>query len=64
MAEMLLIQNKPSCTAEPVKGSLTAQCIHHWVIEPPTGPVSKGVCKKCGEEKEFDNICPLDTQAG
>ncbi len=30
-------------------------CAHHWVIEPPSGPVSKGVCKKCGAEREFDN---------
>ncbi len=31
------------------------QCVHHWVIEPPSGPVSKGVCKICGTEKEFKN---------
>ena len=31
-------------------------CKHHWVIEPPNGPTSKGVCKLCGELKLFDNI--------
>jgi hypothetical protein len=31
-------------------------CKHHWVIEPPDGPTSKGVCKVCGEVKVFDNI--------
>lgn len=31
-------------------------CRHHWIIEPPNGPVSKGVCKLCGEVKVFDNI--------
>ena len=31
------------------------ECVHHWVIEPPEGPVSKGVCKICGAEREFDN---------
>ena len=31
-------------------------CRHHWIIEPPNGPVSKGVCKLCGEVKMFDNI--------
>ena len=30
-------------------------CVHHWVIEPPEGPVSKGVCKICGAEKDFHN---------
>jgi hypothetical protein len=31
-------------------------CRHHWLIEPPNGPTSKGVCKICGEVKFFDNI--------
>lgn len=31
-------------------------CKHHWLIEPPDGPTSKGVCKLCGETKVFDNI--------
>ena len=31
------------------------QCVHHWLIDPPEGPVSKGVCKLCGEVKEFPN---------
>ncbi len=30
-------------------------CKHHWVLESPNGPVSRGVCKKCGEEREFRN---------
>ena len=30
-------------------------CTHYWIIEPPIGPVSKGVCKICGSEKDFDN---------
>jgi len=31
-------------------------CKHHWVIEPPNGPFSRGKCKQCGAEKVFDNI--------
>ena len=44
------------------------KCIHYWLIESPTydrrnyrtrydsfGSWSKGVCKKCGEEKEISN---------
>lgn len=28
---------------------------HHWVIESPDGPVSRGVCRGCGETQEFLN---------
>jgi hypothetical protein len=31
------------------------KCPHHWLIEPPKGPTSIGVCKMCGAIKEFDN---------
>jgi|GEM_PF-1319432 len=31
------------------------QCRHHWLIETPQGATSKGVCKVCGEEREFRN---------
>ena len=30
-------------------------CAHHWFIEEPKGPMSKGVCKLCGEQQEFAN---------
>ncbi len=30
-------------------------CQHHWVIDRPAGPVSKGVCRSCGEERDFLN---------
>ncbi|MBM3133343.1 MAG: hypothetical protein FJZ95_09990 [Chloroflexi bacterium] len=30
-------------------------CIHHWLIDPPDGPTSKGTCKKCGATKHFVN---------
>jgi hypothetical protein len=33
-----------------------SMCKHHWLIEPPDGPISKGVCKLCGEVKVFDNV--------
>ena len=35
--------------------SLAAQCLHHWDIEPADGPISEGVCQKCGEVKKFTN---------
>ena len=30
-------------------------CRHHWVIEAPTGPVSRGTCQQCGNVREFKN---------
>ena len=30
-------------------------CRHHWAIEAPTGPVSRGTCRQCGAEREFKN---------
>ena len=34
-------------------------CKHHWLIESPHGPISKGICRICGDEKGFRNS--LDT---
>jgi len=31
-------------------------CVHYWIIEGSEGPVSKGVCKLCGAECEFENF--------
>ena len=33
----------------------SAVCVHHWIIGLPDGPVSRGMCKKCGAEREFNN---------
>ena len=38
------------------QGQLDTECIHHWLIEPPLGPISKGYCKICGVKKEFKNF--------
>ena len=32
------------------------ECQHHWVIAKPSGPVSRGKCRVCGEEKDFQNF--------
>ena len=34
---------------------VAAECTHHWVIDTPSGPVSHGTCKRCGEIREFRN---------
>ena len=39
-----------------------AKCVHHWNIAEPNGPISEGVCKNCGEKKEFQNSIFADTQ--
>ena len=31
------------------------ECKHHWIIDSPTGPVSLGACRQCGEVREFKN---------
>ena len=30
-------------------------CCHHWVIQPADGPESRGVCRVCGEVRDFKN---------
>ena len=31
------------------------QCMHYWVIQPATGPVSPGICQTCGDTRDFKN---------
>lgn len=38
-----------------MKETQTEICIHYWVIDPPEGPISQGVCIHCEEVKEFKN---------
>lgn len=40
------------------------KCCHYWIIETPNGPTSRGVCKFCGAEKEFDSYGPDSWWAG
>jgi len=34
------------------------ECHHYWIIEIADGPTSRGVCKYCGESREFLNAFP------
>ncbi len=36
-----------------------SQCRHTWMIESPNGPMSQGVCTRCGERGEFRNSIPI-----
>ena len=42
------VSQEEEATAQP-------QCTHHWLIDPPAGPSSRGRCKRCGEERYFIN---------
>ena len=33
----------------------TKEHAHHWVINEANGPLSEGVCKRCGVAKAFKN---------
>jgi hypothetical protein len=33
-------------------------CAHYWLIDSAEGHISRGVCKFCGEEREFLNSVP------
>ena len=46
-------------TVDPVNPAVvmeTKVCCHHWEIESPNGPYSKGVCTHCNEERAFQNF--------
>ena len=34
---------------------IKTECAHYWVIDRPNGPLSDGVCQRCGERREFTN---------
>ena len=36
-------------------GLSQVECAHFWLIDSPNGPTSAGVCKICGEAREFRN---------
>ena len=41
------------------EGSLV--CRHHWLIQAADGPTSAGVCRICGETKDFKNYVETAT---
>lgn len=51
---MMKAKTKEKNTKKPEK----EQCHHFWVIEIANGPSSVGICKHCGERKEFLNSFP------
>ena len=51
------LESIQSASEEVLGDELSEQpaCLHHWVIEKPAGPTSKGACRECGEERDFQN---------
>lgn len=47
--------------AELVENDAEISCMHHWVIQAATGPVSPGVCQTCGETRDFKNYVEAST---
>jgi len=47
--------------AELLYNFVRTTCTHHWLIEAPNGPVSKGVCRRCGEGRGFRNSAEYAT---
>jgi hypothetical protein len=42
---------------------LISDCCHHWVIESPDGPTSSGICRDCGEMRDFKNSIQVTSWA-
>jgi hypothetical protein len=36
--------------------------VHHWKIEPAAGPISRGKCAGCKEERDFENSIFAESQ--
>ena len=52
------VRMKHKVEAAPEEPVARDKCRHYWIIESPNGPTSRGVCKLCGAEKEFQNSFP------
>ncbi len=42
--------------SEHTTGTAASDHAHHWLIDEPHGPVSRGFCKSCGKSREFYNF--------
>ncbi len=39
--------------SHPKKRAIGERCHHYWLIETPHGATCKGICRFCGEVKDF-----------
>jgi allophanate hydrolase subunit 2 len=47
--------NKMRAKTALARCATAAACAHHWVIDSPAGPTSRGFCTLCGAENDFPN---------
>ena len=40
---------------------VTLICQHHWLIQAADGPTSAGICRTCGETRDFRNYVETAT---
>jgi len=40
---------------ERITDYVLTHCTHYWLIDVPDGPMSQGVCRRCGQGKMFEN---------
>lgn len=51
----MVTQTVPETLAAPAAPQQIAECVHHWLVRPPSGESSWGECRKCGRRKRFLN---------
>jgi hypothetical protein len=34
----------------------SSPCVHHWKLDRPIGAATRGCCKNCGEERDFQQV--------
>ena len=52
----------PKRRGQGTKTETAPECVHHWVIEPAQGPLSRGRCKRCKVTRDFSNSVWADSQ--
>ena len=50
-----MVQEKATISRKP---AAQRKCHHHWMVEMATGPISRGMCKFCGAQKDFKSYFP------
>lgn len=45
----------PTPAVDASQSTTETTCVHHWVIDSPSGSTSMGVCRICGERRAFAN---------
>lgn len=52
-------KQKGESKTETAKTQESKICAHHWMIGSPVGGMSRGCCKNCGKERDFNELKAL-----